>query len=111
MITILPIEEYDALNHHIIKLKQVIIMNFSYYYLGPLTAGQRLSVKVNQQAHVALLDTQNLNRYTRRQNFRHYGKLQSYYEENYYIPASGEWHIVIYSSSKIPDMKSKITLK
>lgn len=86
-------------------------MYFSYYPLGYRTGGQTFSIKLNQQAHVALLDTQNLNRFFHSQNFRHYGRLQSINEERYYIPAPGNWHIVITSDTKINDIGSKIIFR
>ena len=83
-------------------------MSFSYHYLGHLTKGQKFTIRLNQQAHVALVDTVNLRRYTHHHKYHHYGKLQSYPTEKYYIPSSGEWHIVIYTANQVQDIKSKI---
>lgn len=70
-------------------------MSLDYHYLGFVPEGKVVSVRVNQQAHIALIDTTNLHFYVRRQNYRHYGGLQSYQEEKYKIPYSAEWHLMV----------------
>lgn len=85
-------------------------MDFDYYYLGFLSAGKTVSVKINQQAHVALLDTTNFQRYVNRQRYRHYGGLQSYQKERYRIPYPGEWHVIINIGASSRSIKSEIQI-
>lgn len=86
-------------------------MGISYYYLGFVNGGKILSVKLNQQAHVALLDTKNLQRYAYEQSYRHYGNLQSYIKQRYQIPYPAEWHIVIFGSFPVKQLKSEIRFR
>lgn len=83
-------------------------MDFDYFYLGALTGGKIVSVKVNQQAHVALVDTPNLHRYARRQRYRHYGGLQSYREMRYRIPFAAEWHVIIRINASSKAVRSEV---
>lgn len=83
-------------------------MDFDYFYLGPQTGGKIVSVVVNQQAHVALVDTPNMQRYVRRQRYRHYGGLQSYREERYRIPYAAEWHVLININASSKAVRSEV---
>lgn len=86
-------------------------MDFEYHYLGFLNGGEVISVKINQQAHVALLDTPNLSRYARRQRYRHYGGLQSYAERRYKIPFPGEWHIAINTGAPSSQVRGEVRFR
>ena len=60
-----------------------------------LTGGQVVSVEINMQANVMLMDSQNYSSYRNRRGFKYYGGSFKRSPANIQVPHTGLWYVVV----------------
>lgn len=69
-------------------------MNYLHYEFE-VRPDEVIQIKLDKQANVLLLDTENYRKYTKGQEFRYYGGLAKKSPLKMKAPYSGYWHVVI----------------
>ncbi|TWH48537.1 DUF1883 domain-containing protein [Sporomusa sp. KB1] len=70
-------------------------MDFVHYDLGHKSGGEIVTVTIDAQSNVLLLDNINFSNYKQRRQFKYWGGLQKQSPVRLQIPHADRWNIVI----------------